>query len=74
MPLDPIVSLSVAETPSSCAVLVGSGVYGEAGVPTGMDVYWLAVADLYKVETKSPDAPDRERLAEGSAVVLQMYV
>jgi len=41
MPLDPIVSLTiaVAESPGSYAFLLGSGVSRDAGVPTGAEVF-----------------------------------
>lgn len=64
MPLDPIVSLAVAvaEAPGCCAFLVGSGISRDAGVPTGMEVFWRAVGDLYKVEEKTSEVPDLEAL------------
>lgn len=64
MPLDPIVSLSVAlaEAPGSYAFLVGSGVSRDAGVPTGADVFRLALGDLYRLETVSEQTPTPEEL------------
>lgn len=64
MPLDPIVSLSVAlaEAPGSYAFFLGSGVSREAGVPTGGEVYWLAAGDLYRLETANDQTPDRGAL------------
>ena len=40
VPLDPIVSLSVAlaEAPGTCAFFLGAGVSRDAGVPTGYEV------------------------------------
>ncbi len=65
MPLDPIVSLTVAiaEAPGSYACLLGSGVSRDAGVPTGMEVFWLAVAELYRLENTTEETPDRDALA-----------
>ncbi len=66
MPLDPIVSLSVAiaEAPGSQAFLLGSGISREAGVPTGQQVLWQAVGELYRLENTTADTPDRDALAE----------
>lgn len=65
MSLDPIVSLSVAiaEAPGSQAFLLGSGISREAGVPTGQQVFWQAVGELYRLENEIPDTPDRDGLA-----------
>jgi hypothetical protein len=65
MPLDPIVSLSVAiaESPGSFAFFLGSGVSTDAGVPTGTEVFWLAVADLYRLEQGAEEKPDSEVLS-----------
>jgi hypothetical protein len=65
MPLDPIVSLTVAiaEAPGSYACLLGSGVSRDAGVPTGTDVLWLAVGELYRLEHKTEETPQRDALA-----------
>jgi SIR2-like domain len=62
--LDPIVSLSVAiaEGAGSYALLVGSGVSADAGVPTGDDVFWTGVADLHRLVTESSEEPDRDAL------------
>src|SRR5581483_5361627 len=64
MSLDPIVSLSVAiaESPGSYAFLLGSGVSRDAGIPTGAEVRWGAVGDLYRVETGSAETPDHDGL------------
>jgi hypothetical protein len=64
MPLDPIVSLSVAiaEAPGSYAFFLGSGVSRDAGVPTGSEVFWLAVGELYRLENTSEETPDDEGL------------
>lgn len=69
--LDPIVSLAVAiaEGPGSYAVLVGSGASRDAGVPTGGEVFWLAVEDLFKLQRQSAEPPTREQL-EGFLVEL----
>lgn len=66
MALDPIVSLSVAiaEAPGSYAFFLGSGVSRDAAVPTGGDVFWLAVGDLYRLEKATEETPDRDALAE----------
>ena len=60
--LDPIVSLSVgvAEASRSYAVLLGSGASRDAGVPTGGEVFWLAVEDLYRLEHRSGEKPSRD--------------
>jgi hypothetical protein len=60
MPLDPIVSLSVAiaEAPGSYAFFLGSGVSRDAGVPTGGEVFWRAVGELYRLETATSETPD----------------
>jgi len=65
VPLDPIVSLAVAiaEAPGSYACLLGSGVSRDAGVPTGMEVFWLAVGELYRLENTAEEAPGRDALA-----------
>jgi hypothetical protein len=62
--LDPIISLAVAiaESPGSMAFLLGSGVSRDAGVPTGGEVYWNAVRDLYRLERSVPDTPPDEEL------------
>jgi SIR2-like domain len=62
--LDPIVSLSVAiaEAPGSHAFFLGSGVSRDAGVPTGAEVFWQAVGELYRLENASQDTPDQGRL------------
>jgi SIR2-like domain len=62
--LDPIVSLSVAvaEAPGSYAVLLGSGASRDAGVPTGGEVFWLAVEDLYRLERRESETPSRDVL------------
>lgn len=64
MALDPIVSLSVAiaEAPGSHAFFLGSGVSREAGVPTGRQVFWQAVGELYRLEEETGDTPDEEEL------------
>jgi hypothetical protein len=66
MPLDPIVSLSVAlaEGPGSYAFFLGSGASRDAGVPTGVEVYWRGIGELYRLETASGETPDRAVLAE----------
>jgi hypothetical protein len=65
MALDPIVSLSVAiaEAPGSYAFFLGSGVSRDAGVPTGGEVVWLAVGDLYRLENSEEQTPDRDALS-----------
>lgn len=65
MPLDPIVSLSVAiaEAPGSYAFFLGSGVSRDAGVPTGGEVFWNAVGELYRLENASETTPDDDALS-----------
>jgi hypothetical protein len=64
VPLDSIVSLTVAiaEAPGSYAFFLGSGVSQDAGVPTGAEVFWLGVAELYRLENESRETPDQEGL------------
>ena len=66
MALDPIVSLSVAiaEAPGTYAILVGSGVSRDAGVPTGSEVLWQAVGALYRLENATAETPDRGDLED----------
>lgn len=60
VPLDPIVSLSVAlaEAPGTCAFFLGSGVSRDAGVPTGYEVMRTGLRRLHQLETgaESPAA------------------
>jgi hypothetical protein len=65
MTLDPIVSLStaIAEAPGSYAFLLGSGVSSDAGVPTGQEVFWRAVADLYRIAHVAEETPGEEEVA-----------
>jgi hypothetical protein len=60
VPLDPIVSLSVAlaEAPGTCAFFLGSGVSRDAGVPTGWEVMRDGLRKLHQLETTSRDPPD----------------
>lgn len=64
--LDPIVSLTVAiaEAPGSYAFFLGSGVSRDAGVPTGSEVYWLAVGELYRLANETKETPDELGLQE----------
>jgi SIR2-like domain len=66
MPLDPIVSLSVAiaEAPGSYAFFLGSGVSRDAGVPTGGEVFWRAVGELYRLENTTSETLDDDRLRD----------
>jgi SIR2-like domain len=66
MALDPIVSLTiaVAESPGSYAFLLGSGVSRDAGVPTGMEVFWQTVGALYRLENETEETPEHEQLAD----------
>jgi len=66
MALDPIVSLSVAiaEAPGSHAFLLGSGISREAGVPSGEEVLWQAVGELYRLENSTANTPGRDGLDE----------
>jgi SIR2-like domain len=65
MTLDPIVSLAVAiaEAPGSFAFMLGSGVSRDAGVPTGSEVFWTAVGELYRLEMSVDKTPDQSSLA-----------
>lgn len=64
-PLDPLIQLSVAMavTPGGFAVLLGSGVSMEAGIPTGQRVFLDTVERLYRVQEGS-DPPGPEELNE----------
>jgi hypothetical protein len=64
--LDPIVSLAVgvAEGPGSYAFFLGSGVSRDAGVPTGSQVYWKAVGELYRLENTTRKTPKQAGLAK----------
>jgi SIR2-like domain len=66
VPLDPIVSLSVAiaEAPGSYAFFLGSGVSRDAGVPTGGEVFWRAVGELYRLENSTSETLEEGRLRE----------
>ncbi|MDQ6805621.1 MAG: SIR2 family protein [Actinomycetota bacterium] len=57
MPLDPIVSLSVAlaEAPGTCAFFLGSGVSRDAGVPTGQQIMRDGLRKLHQLETESAE-------------------
>jgi hypothetical protein len=63
-PLDPIVSLTVAiaEAPGSFAFFLGSGVSRDAGVPTGEEVWWQAVGELWRVQHVEEKTPSRDDL------------
>ena len=52
----------MAEAPGSYAFFLGSGVSRDAGVPTGGEVYWQAVAELYRLEESSGETPSDEDL------------
>jgi len=52
----------VAEGPGSYAVLVGSGASRDAGVPTGGEVFWLGVEDLFCLQRRTGEAPGRNEL------------
>lgn len=58
VPLDPIVSLSVAleEAPGSCVFFLGSGVSRDAGVPTGYEVMRDGLRRLHQLATTSSDS------------------
>ena len=64
-PLDPIVSLTVAiaEKPRSFAFFLGSGVSRDAGVPTGTEVLWRAVGELYRTDNVTEETPGPEDLS-----------
>jgi hypothetical protein len=69
LPLDPIVSLSVAlaEAPGTCAFFLGSGVSRDAGVPTGGEVMWAGLRRLHQLETDSETPASDEELAAWQA-------
>lgn len=69
MPLDPIVSLSVAlaEAPGTCAFFLGSGVSRDAGVPTGWEVMRAGLRRLHQLETESEAPANDEELAAWQA-------
>lgn len=64
--LDPIVSraVAVAEAPGSYAVVLGAGASRDAGVPTGSEVFWLAVEGLFKIRRQVAETPDRKELED----------
>ena len=66
VPLDPIVSLSVAlaEAPGACACLLGAGVSVDAGVPTGWGIFRDGLRRLYRLETEMEESPGDEQLDE----------
>jgi hypothetical protein len=57
-------AVAIAEAPGSFAFFLGSGISKDAGVPTGEDVFWLAVGELYRLENATEETPDRPELAE----------
>jgi hypothetical protein len=65
MTVDPLASLSVAiaEAPGSYAFLIGSDVSSDAGVPTGQEVFWRTVADLYRTAHGPEETPGEEEVA-----------
>jgi SIR2-like domain len=65
MTLDPLASLSVAiaEAPGSYAFLIGSDVSSDAGVPTGQEMFWRTVADLYRTAHGAEETPGEEEVA-----------
>ena len=65
VPLDPIISLSVAlaEAPGACACLLGAGVSFDAGVPTASGILQDGLRSLYRLEMDSEQSPDDEQLA-----------
>jgi phosphoglycolate phosphatase-like HAD superfamily hydrolase len=71
MTLDPVVSLSaaIAEAPGSYAFVLGSGVSSDAGVPTGQEVFWRAVAELYRTAHAAEEMPGEEELARWLAEI-----
>jgi hypothetical protein len=66
VPLDPIVSLSVAlaEAPGSCACLLGAGVSVDAQIPTAWDIRQDGFRKLYRQETGSEKTPTDEQLTK----------
>jgi hypothetical protein len=66
MPLDPIVSLSVAlaEAPGSGAFLLGAGVSVDAGVPTAWAVFRDLLRRLHRLENDTSDSLGDEQLDE----------
>jgi hypothetical protein len=65
-PLDPIVSLTVAiaEAPGSFAFFLGSGVSRDAGVPTGDEVWWRTVGELWRLDHVAAETPSRDDLQQ----------
>jgi SIR2-like domain len=65
VPLDPIISLSVAlaEAPGSCVCLLGAGVSADADVPTAQDILRDGLRALYRLETQTERDPSKEALA-----------
>jgi hypothetical protein len=66
VPLDPIVSLSVAlaEAPGSCACLLGAGVSVDAGVPTAWGIYEDGLRRLYELQAGNVDSLTEQQLNE----------
>jgi hypothetical protein len=64
VPLDPIVSLSVAlaEAPGSCAFFLGSGVSRDAGVPTGGEILREGLRRLHQLDANADQPADDEAL------------
>jgi hypothetical protein len=56
--------VAIAEAPGSYAFFLGSGVSQDAGVPTGGEVFWLAVGELYRLEGSTEETPETDGLAE----------
>ena len=52
----------MAEAPGSHAFFLGSGVSRDAGVPTGSEVFWQAVGELYRLERTVEETPEQEVL------------
>jgi hypothetical protein len=59
-----LLSVAIAEAPASYAFFLGSGVSRYAGVPTGGEVFWRAVGELYRLETASGETPDQKALSQ----------
>lgn len=65
-PLDPLISLAIgiATSPGAYAVLLGSGVSREAGIPTGEEILRSTLTALYRTETESEGEPSEADLED----------
>ena len=54
--------VALAEGPGAFAFFLGSGASRDASVPTGMEVYWRAVGELYRLQKATTETPDQDAL------------